>query len=433
MKEKDYKNEYDQLLEKYENLEMEFKRMNRELYYIKSSRAYKSVLVLRRCINPLRKCFSVFNKKRFYANKVQKIIDRSSKVAIVPCSFEFDEFVNQRPIDFAKFLADNGYTVIYVAWQWNREDKINNQFKFVHENVFQIPLYDFLDLNLEYSKPEKKVFYMSFPNEIFSQLSYDLRYEGFFIHYDIMDEWEEFFKVGQASWYKKQVEEKCVLEADFVSAVSPHLIDKFKNIRSDISLIPNGYYKKLTGEANKNIALRSLKDGKVNIGYFGHLTDSWFNWDLVFEVASQNKNYIFHFIGYGLSSETEEKMKKYENIKYYGKIPTEQLYQYVKDWNIGIIPFKESDLAKSVDPIKIYEYIYMGLNVIVSGITHMNRYPNTSVIKDAKEFKTKVDDICKDFSLENADRFLEESTWEARFSKFLEAYETKGVNELYEK
>ena len=34
---------------------------------------------------------------------------------------------------------------------------------------------------------------------------------------------------------------------------------------------------------------------------------------------------------------------------------------------------------------------------------------------------------------ENIDQFLEDATWEARFTKFLDEYKKEGLNEFYEK
>lgn len=433
MRQTDYKKKYDELLEKYEALESEFKIMNRELYYIKCSRLYKMTLVLRKAIRPVRKATSFLNPKNAKVKKINKFLKGSSKVAIVPCSFEFDDIVNQRPINYAKYLSNLGYRVLYVVWQWDENTEINNAYKIVHENVLQIPLYDFLKFDLDFSIAKNKIFYINFPNEIFSVKAYELREQGFFIHYDIMDDWEEFQKVGQADWFIKSVEEQLILSADYVSAVSPFLVDKFKNLRKDIALSPNGYYIHMTGENNKNIARREIENGKINIGYFGHLTDSWFNWDMIISLAKKNSNYCFHIIGYGLSEETEERIKKCDNITYYGKVPMTQLYQYVRDWNIGIIPFKELTLAKAVDPIKIYEYIFMGLPTIVSGIKHLSSYPNTFVIETLEEFEKTVEKITIDSNIiKNADSFLENSTWEARFEKMMEEYVGKGVSDLYE-
>ena len=90
-------------------------------------------------------------------------------------------------------------------------------------------------------------------------------------------------------------------------------------------------------------------------------------------------------------------------------------------------------LAKAVDPIKIYEYIFMGLPTIVSGIKHLSSYPNTFVIETVGEFEKIVEKITIDSNIiKNADSFLENSTWEARFEKMMEEYVGKGVSDLYE-
>lgn len=427
-----YKKLYEDLKEQYDVLNEDFERTNQELYYIKSSRSYKIVEIIRKIIKPLRKLKIFFDKEHYAKHKIEKFINNGDKIAIIPCSFEFDEFVNQRPINYARYLADNGYKVLYIAWQWDVDNKISNNFKIVYDNILQIALYDFIKFKITYNRNIEKIFYINFPHDIFEELIFDLRYQGFKIHYDIMDEWEEFQKVGQASWYNKEIEKKIIMEADYVSAVSVALIEKFTNLRSDIQLSPNGYYKQVTGYENKNIALKRIKEDKINIGYFGHLTSSWFDWEMLFEVARNNSNFHFHIIGYDLSDYNQKKIENSSNITYYGKISTKELANYVKDWNIGIIPFKQSSLAKAVDPIKIYEYLYMGLPVIVSGIEHLSSYPKTIVVHDVKEFVSAVYKITESKAKNNIDKFLEEATWEKRFSKFLEEYKKEGINGFYE-
>lgn len=418
---------------KYDELLLDYKKISSELYNIKNSRSYKLSLFLRKLINPLKIMKKLFGKTAFLKRKIKRFVNDTNKIAIVPCSFEFDEFVNQRPINYAKFLADNGYKVIYVAWQWDKNSFIKKANKIVYKNIIQIPLYNFLDLDINFEQCSKKLFYINFPNEIFLNLTYLLRVQEFIIHYDIMDEWEEFQKVGQANWYQKSIEEQLINESDYVSAVSSYLCLKFKYLRKDIDLVPNGYFTKTTGEKNKNIALSKVTDGIVNIGYFGHLTNSWFNWELLFNIAKNNNHFIFHIIGYGLEESILETIKQYSNIIFYGKIPTNQLFKYVKNWNIGIILFKESNLAKAVDPIKIYEYLYMGLPTIVSGIEHLASYPRTYVIKNEKEFVNQVNNIIQLKNGKNIDKFLNDSTWEARFNGFMKKYKNRGLSKFYEK
>lgn len=430
----DYKKKYEELKSEYEELNDKYQKTNSQLYIILSSRSYKLCSALRKVISPVRQIVKRI-KNLFYDNNIiDKFVKKSDRFAIVPCSFEFDEFVNQRPINYAKFLADRGYKVLYVVWQWDAGTQVNNAYKIVYKNILQVPLFDFLQAQIDYRNCREKIFYINFPHKIFSDEIYKLRNSGFTIHYDIMDEWEEFSKVGQADWYERQIEEKVILESDFVSAVSPSLIEKFAFLRTDIALVPNGFYEKVTGVNNKNIALKKVENGIINIGYFGHLTDAWFNWKLLFEVAEKRPNYHFHIIGYGLSRKIEDKIEKCDNITFYGKIPTNQLYRYVKNWNIGIILFKESTLSKAVDPIKIYEYLFMGLPVIASGIKHLKDYPNTYVIENSAEFIEKAETIVRGNDVrQDMDSFLQNSAWETRFSIFLDNYDNKGMSSFYEK
>lgn len=99
--------------------------------------------------------------------------------------------------------------------------------------------------------------------------------------YDIIDEWEEFAKHGQAPWYNKQVEEMLVAQTDVRVATAQTLIDKF-------SFVPNDKWIKIGNGVNVDKIQKSKKlseydfcSGDLQIGYFGHLTDSWFNWDMI--------------------------------------------------------------------------------------------------------------------------------------------------------
>lgn len=58
-----------------------------------------------------------------------KWAETANKVAIIPCSFEFDELVNQRPINAAKYFASKGYKVLFIAWQWKKIKNFINLIK----------------------------------------------------------------------------------------------------------------------------------------------------------------------------------------------------------------------------------------------------------------------------------------------------------------
>jgi hypothetical protein len=349
------------------------------------------------------------------------ILPNYKKVIIIPSAFEFDELYNQRPINMSKYFSDEGYLVLYIVWEWRRNEIEKRGL--VYNNLYQIPMYEFLDYSNQMQTKHLKnaIYLINIPSEKLVNISYFFRKQGFAIAYDMMDEWEEFHKSGEASWYNKEYEEHAVLISDVVTAVSQSLVEKFNFIREDITIIGNGYTPNVLGIENKYIALKH-KTASQTIGYFGHLTESWFDWNLIIDTASKYPNLHFEIIGYGEPLWVQTKAKELKNITLVGKVHTSELYKYVKHWNIAMIPFKAGKLSNAVDPIKIYEYIYFGLPILVTGITHLSTFPNTFVAKDNDDFQKIIFKILKSEPIDKEilNTFLTQTTWHARFQYFEE-------------
>jgi len=354
------------------------------------------------------------------------------KIAIIPCAFEFDELVNQRPINAAKYYSENGFLVLFIAWQWHPAEELKKGSGEVFPGVLQIPMYEFIEYSQSLVLDGKTTHYLvTLPSRSFIEITDTLRQQAAVIFYDIMDEWEEFYRVGQAPWFDKSLEKNLVLKADFVTAVSPALKEKFSDLRTDIFVIGNGYSPSVLGEENKGVA-GTAKGNKTVVGYFGHLTDSWFDWHLLFYLAEQYPSFRFEIIGYGEPDWVREKISISGNVLLLGKIQPSELHKQVSCWSVGIIPFIQGKLADAVDPIKIYEYLYFGLPVVVTGIPHLHDYPRTYF-------------ACKDTIVNSLERalnddttsivfnpFLERTTWQARFKKLMELPENqRGIWSLY--
>ncbi|WDZ57575.1 methyltransferase domain-containing protein [Paenibacillus polymyxa] len=362
--------------------------------------------------------------------------ESGDKIAVLPSAFEFDELYNQRTINLAKYLSKNGWIVIFVSWQWSREEQSKQDFKEVINNVFQIPLYSFVE-NLAhfklFSKWKEKKYFLTLSPEILVNAIPILRPLGFNIIYDILDEWEEFNKVGQAPWYSKAIEERVIMESDQVIAVSNPLKDKFKDLRSDIQVIGNGYYGDLLGDSQ---ITQTNKQDDIHVGYFGHLTEAWFDWNLIIDSAKRRPDIKFNIIGYGVSNEIKERIQYLDNIFMYGKIHPSELKNYVRKWHIGMIPFINSKLSNAVDPIKVYEYLYFGLPTVCTGIPHLKTYPMVRIAEnDSLNFTKNIDILYNDlienkFNRKNVSQFLEKTTWDARFSEILNT-KKNFLTELY--
>jgi polysaccharide pyruvyl transferase CsaB len=350
-------------------------------------------------------------------------------IALLTSAFEFDEFYNQRVINLAKYLNRKGWGVIYVAWVWHDEKEAPPGE--LMENLFQIPSNYFFEgyLALKELQAVPRFFVAEFPHPNFLIAAIKLRREGFKILYDIVDEWEAFHQVGQAIWYERQIEESFVVNANFITAVSQPLVDKFEFLRKDIHLIPNGFDPLLLG-GHKNIAQSHISGSDINLGYFGHLTPSWFDWDFLKEILcgaeTKNLNLKISLIGYG-EPDLDNILGNYQDrIDFHGRVSPSELFNYAQDWDVAMIPFIHNDLSEAVDPIKIYEYLYFGLPVIVKGIPHLASLPGVSVVSNAEELIDKVIYLKENQHIEQKEIDLNEFTWEKRFSKLMAILEDEA-------
>ena len=171
----------------------------------------------------------------------------------------------------------------------------------------------------------------------------------------------------------------------------------------------------------------------VVIGYFGHLTDAWFDWDLLFSMASQLDDYCFEIIGYGEPEWVLEKITHFNNISFIGKVLPSDLHSYVSRWAIGLIPFIQCDLSEAVDPIKIYEYLYFGLPVVVTGIEHVKVYPKTYFANGMTIFDAIAQALADETEVNELNEFLGVTTWEARFDSLMNLISSrKSISKLYD-
>jgi glycosyltransferase involved in cell wall biosynthesis len=108
-----------------------------------------------------------------------------------------------------------------------------------------------------------------------------------------------------------------------------------------------------------------LARGEVTVGYFGYLASAWFDWELVAAAAALQPTWRFYMIGYGGAPEG---VMLPPNVSLLGRRPQHELAGLASGWDVAIVPFKDDPLAAGADPIKTYEYLAMGLPVVITGV-----------------------------------------------------------------
>ncbi|MDW7972573.1 MAG: glycosyltransferase [Thermodesulfovibrio sp.] len=156
-------------------------------------------------------------------------------------------------------------------------------------------------------------------------------------------------------------------KVDLIIYTAKDLVDIYgisPTIRSKMLYVPNGVDLSLFEniECQEPEELRCIPEPRVI--YVGTI-NYWFDEDLVFYCAKNLPNHSFVIIG--PPERRLEKLKNLKNVYLLGAKPNSRTPCFLKHSQIGIIPFDVNnygELIRTVNPVKLYEYLAAGLKVV---------------------------------------------------------------------
>lgn len=324
--------------------------------------------------------------------------------------------ISHRAVRLASEFAKKGYGVLYIYTEVNLgfaydeiEDIGDNSIQMSVRLFSELYKYVFKHLN---TKDCFKVLLIQFlPPRIISILSHANACNITTV-YDVIDNWEEFYREGWHKSYSPRTEEFVINNVDIRITVSDFLKKKFSTINPDFHIVNNGYSPDML-DSNSHL---KLNKGKITAGYIGNLERFRFDWELILSVAKKHSDWSFYLIGKMPSG-----IELPHNVISIGPVMPNLLYSYARNWDVGIIPFKINNLTLSCDNLKVYEYLYFGLPVVARGIgEHAGRYPYVYIARDEIEFERLIQDVSLlEFDRNKLSEFLNNALWPNRAEEMI--------------
>lgn len=265
----------------------------------------------------------------------------------------------------------------------------------------------------EYSNAEQKIVFYQAP--YLTEFIPFFKSNGFKIVYDMVDEVSEF---KESPEFFKKAEERLLKEADLVTATALPLLERAKKCNSNTLLLPNAVEYNLFAQARQRLEKpHDLNFNGPIIGYYGAIWD-WFDCDLLVFLAQGRPHWSFVLIG-TIHPKVHAKIKGVKNIHYLGEKAYCELPNYLSWFSACIIPFKNSKLIKSVNPVKVYEFLAAGKSVVSTPMKEIAWFPGVSIAQVEAEFLEKLDLAMKHApDLKIVDFFLKDKTWQSRVNAF---------------
>lgn len=160
--------------------------------------------------------------------------------------------------------------------------------------------------------------------------------------------------------------------ADLICTVSDSLKKFFEKKNENVYWIPNGVDDVRFKPA---IIEKDEKREQPIIGYMGKIQDR-VDFDLIEKCLIKYKDNKFIIIGpaYSQKDRIEKIKKNYTNIEFLGDIHYNKLPYEMKKIDITIIPHKVDEFTNSMNPLKIYEYLAAGKQIITTKIAGADEF-----------------------------------------------------------
>ena len=296
-------------------------------------------------------------------------------------------WIKQRPHFFAEYFASDNIVDVYY-----RKSNTISRKKLLTSKQVEIPNLSIKGFNnIPFRKiPLLKYFGLDWVNALIAHIqlpslrNYDyvwitspviysfLRYSlyGKKIIYDCMDDMIEFPDIKNHPLLEKEIldnEKELLIKANIVFVSSDYLknkIQKRANVRvENIHTINNAVElpflndkEKLPQDVIDKIAfIRKMSFPFMYVG----MVSEWFDFDLIRETIER-----FPQINIVLLGPCDTDVVNHERIHYLGVVERRYIFDLMKEAHCLIMPFQLNELIYSVNPVKLYEYIYTGKPVI---------------------------------------------------------------------
>jgi GT2 family glycosyltransferase/2-polyprenyl-3-methyl-5-hydroxy-6-metoxy-1,4-benzoquinol methylase len=318
-------------------------------------------------------------------NRLRKIVKKSGvdakRIVVFLPSISWNSALAQRPHHLASELARQGFLVFFDC-SGILVDQFSG-FVQIRKNLWI------------YNGPKGVL--DSLEHSILWTLPYNVRLAERWENPTIIYDWIDDLSVlpYKQSWLQEN-HEKMLASADLVLCVARNLLDQAREKRPDALYVQNGVeYERFSSPASSielDLRFKEMVDqGRPIVGYYGAIA-SWFDVDLLVEVAELRADWNFVIIGHRLADAPSLKaLEDKPNVLVLQVQTYESLPGYLAQFTVATIPFKVNQNTVATSPLTLYEYFAGGKPVISTPLPECESYEEVRIVRDAQEFSRALD------------------------------------------
>jgi len=213
-------------------------------------------------------------------------------------------------------------------------------------------------------------------------------------------------------------EDELGAKVDLIVGTSTKIVKRWDQYHKEVLFVSNGAdVASLKQARDPNLTLANQLESipEPRIGFVGFL-DGRFNTELYECLAVSKPEWNFVIVGpVDERNLNLSRLRRIPNVYFLGKCSREEMPAYLKGFNVCTIPYVRNRLSESIFPLKLFEYLAAGKQVVATALPELRPFRKYIRIADShQDFLTALE-----LSLSNpldlaSSAFLDANSWDAK-------------------
>lgn len=243
--------------------------------------------------------------------------------------------------------------------------------------------------------------------------------------YKLFDWSDDFSTFTDDPEIKKQCDDittRYLKTCDLIITINDTLTDRAKSLNSNAHTIRNAtnYHHFRLADASDTQTHRKCSElAKPIIGYIGFMNRARLDIEMINDVATARPNWNFVFVGPTVHDEPlGPDLPRLHNVHIFPPVAYQKLPEVIKTFDVCIIPNKINDHTNGNDPIKLFDYLASGRQVVSTRTAGTDCFDGVIKLADTSAEFIKSIELClsstSDDNLSDRLSLARSNSWDVR-------------------